>query len=97
MVSYQYRNSHYKDKTVYQPPYLYDWNPNTWKDTLYIQTGTVLLPQQHQVIARANTDNEVLWHSPKTNFTENAEVTKTCLKIYAFKVENLNTSHGTLS
>ena len=60
MVSYQYRNSHYKDKTVYQPRDLYDGNPNTWKDNRYIQTGTVLLPQQHLAIARANTDNEVL-------------------------------------
>ena len=86
MLSYQYRNYHYKDKTVYQPPYLYDENPNTWKNNFYIQTGTVLLPQQHQAIARANTDNKVLWHSPKTNFTGNAEVTTTCLKIMHLKL-----------
>ena len=27
MSSYQYRDSHYKDKTVSQPSYLYNWNP----------------------------------------------------------------------
>ena len=87
MLSYQYRNSHYQDKTVNQPPYLYDGNPNTWKDNRYIQTGTDLLPQQCQDIARAKTDNEVLWHSPKTNFTGKAEVTKTCLKIMHLKLK----------
>ena len=34
-----YTNSHYKDKTVSQPSYLYNWNPHTWKDVLYTETG----------------------------------------------------------
>ena len=37
-LSYQYRNSNYKDKMVSQPSYLHV-NPCTWKDSLYIETG----------------------------------------------------------
>ena len=39
MLSYQYRNFHYKDKTVSWPSYLYNGNPLTWKDHFYIETG----------------------------------------------------------
>ena len=35
MSSYQY----YKDKTVSWPSYLYNGNPHTWEDRLYIETG----------------------------------------------------------
>ena len=35
-MSYQYRDSHYKDKTVLQLSYLYKGNPHIWKDRLYI-------------------------------------------------------------
>ena len=38
MPSYQYRNSHCKDKTVSWPSYLYNENPDTWKDSPYIET-----------------------------------------------------------
>ena len=38
-MPYQNINSHYKDKTVSQPSYLYNWNSFTWKDYLYIETG----------------------------------------------------------
>ena len=41
MSSYQYKNSHYKDKTVWQQPFLY--NENTWKDRLYIEAWPNLL------------------------------------------------------
>ena len=37
--SYQYSNSHYKDKAVPRPSYLYTWNTHTWKDGLYIEMG----------------------------------------------------------
>ena len=37
MSSYQYRDSHYKDKTVSQLSYLHNRNPHTWKDHLYIE------------------------------------------------------------
>ena len=37
--SYQHRNSHYKDKTVSLPSYLYNGNTHIWKDHLYIETG----------------------------------------------------------
>ena len=36
MSSYQYRDYHYKDKTVWRPSYLYNANPHTWKDRLNI-------------------------------------------------------------
>ena len=39
MLSYRYRSSHYKDKTVSRPSYLYDGNLHTWKDQLYIEMG----------------------------------------------------------
>ena len=42
MPSPQYRNSHYKDKTVVRPSYLYNGNLCTRKAGLYIETG----PQQ---------------------------------------------------
>ena len=38
-IPYQYRDTHYKDKTVSRPSYLYNGNPHTWKDRLYIETG----------------------------------------------------------
>ena len=37
MSSYQYRNSHYQDKMVSWPSYLYNGNTHTWKDSLYIE------------------------------------------------------------
>ena len=36
--SYQYRDSHYKDKTVSRPSYLHNENLHTWKDSLYFKT-----------------------------------------------------------
>ena len=36
--SYQYSESHYKDKTFLRPFYLYNGKPYTWKDRLYIET-----------------------------------------------------------
>ena len=38
-ILYQYRDSHYKDKTVSWPSYLYNGNSNIWKDRLYVETG----------------------------------------------------------
>ena len=34
--SNKYRNSHYKNKTVWWPSYLYNGNPHTWEDGLFI-------------------------------------------------------------
>ena len=45
MPSYQYRNPHCKDKMVSRPSYLYNENPYTQKDSLYIETGPCF-PQQ---------------------------------------------------
>ena len=39
VLSYQYRDSHYKDKTVSQHSYLHNGNPHTRKDHVYIETG----------------------------------------------------------
>ena len=36
-ISYQYRNSHYKNKTVPQLSYLYQGNPYNWKDGLDVE------------------------------------------------------------
>ena len=38
-MSYQYRNSHYKDITISWMFYIFNANPYTWKDGLYIETG----------------------------------------------------------
>ena len=43
ILSCHYRDSHhqdYKDKMVSWPSYLYCGNPHTWKDCLYIETGS---------------------------------------------------------
>ena len=37
--SYRYRDSHYKDKMVSWPSYLYNGNLHTWKECLYIEKG----------------------------------------------------------
>ena len=34
-----YRDSHYKDKTVWRPSCLYNGILHTWRDILYIETG----------------------------------------------------------
>ena len=39
MLSYQYRNSHYKDKTTSRLSYLYEGNSYTRKDGLHIETA----------------------------------------------------------
>ena len=49
MLSYQYRNSHYKDKIVSWPSYLYNENPHSWNDRLYIETGSIF-PKWHYVV-----------------------------------------------
>ena len=47
MPSYQYRNSHNKDKTVPWQSYLYYENYHSGKDCLYIETEPSLLPEQN--------------------------------------------------
>ena len=42
MPSCQYTDPHYKDKMVSWPSYLYNGNPYTWKDCLYIEMGSRL-------------------------------------------------------
>ena len=39
MSSYQYRDSHYKDKRVSRQSYLHNGHPHTSKDRLYVETG----------------------------------------------------------
>ena len=39
MPSYLFRDSYYKNKTVSWLSYLYNENPHTWKDGLYIEAG----------------------------------------------------------
>ena len=43
-LSYQYiyMDSHYKDKMVSWLSYLYNGDPHTWKDCLYIETGPLI-------------------------------------------------------
>ena len=43
--SYQYRDSHYKDKTFSWPSYLYNGNLHIWKKHLYIETGPSKIPK----------------------------------------------------
>ena len=40
MPSYWYRNSHHKGTTAPKTSYLYNGNPYTWKNSLYIETGS---------------------------------------------------------
>ena len=44
MSSHQYWNSHYKDKMISQPSYLYVWNPHIWKEPLY-RNGSQNIPE----------------------------------------------------
>ena len=52
MSSYQYRDHHDKDKSVVRSSYLYNGDPSTWKDYLYInslrlrdiQCGAIITP-----------------------------------------------------
>ena len=44
MLSYQYRDFHYKYKTVSWLSYLYNRNPHAWKDGLNIETGPGVFP-----------------------------------------------------
>ena len=37
MSSYQYTDSHYKNKTVWRPTHLYNENPHTWKIVVLIK------------------------------------------------------------
>ena len=39
MLPYEYNDSHYKDKMVSRPPYLYDGYSHRWIDGLCIETG----------------------------------------------------------
>ena len=39
MLSHQYKDSHYKDKMISWPSYLFNRNPHIWKDGLYIETA----------------------------------------------------------
>ena len=50
MSSYQYKDSYYKDKKVSRPSYLYNENPHTWKNGLYIVMGP-RCPKQKQHIS----------------------------------------------
>ena len=56
MSSYQYWDSHYKDKTVWRPSHLYNVNPFAWKDGLYIETRprTAKSPLQFPMNIRAS-------------------------------------------
>ena len=42
MLSHQYRDSHLLNKMVSKPSYLYNGNPHTWKNCIYIKTGPCL-------------------------------------------------------
>ena len=49
MLTYQYRDSHYKYKAVSQPCYLYNRNAHTWKESLYIEiVPTVLMSSNEE-------------------------------------------------
>ena len=41
MLPYHYRDSHFKDKTVSRPSYLYNENLHTWKNGFMLQCGHV--------------------------------------------------------
>ena len=51
ILCYKYRNSHYKDKMVSWPSYLYNGIPCTWKDGLCIEMGHWLLALTVQLLA----------------------------------------------
>ena len=43
ITSYQYRDSHYKDKAISRPSYLYNGNPHTWKTVFILRRVPVSL------------------------------------------------------
>ena len=49
MLSYQYRDSYYKDKTVLWLSYLYNRNYYTWEGGLCIETGCWWLQHPHDL------------------------------------------------
>ena len=49
MASYQYGNTHYKDKTVWRPSYLCNGNPYLWKWGLRIETVLWFFTQRNQL------------------------------------------------
>ena len=55
MPSYHYRVYHYKDKIVLWPCGLYNVNPHTWKDCLYIEMGSRILAYLYNVNANPHT------------------------------------------
>ena len=47
-------DSHYKDKTVSQPSYLYNGNRLTWKDGLYVEMGPAWLEYQTSLCSQTS-------------------------------------------
>ena len=58
--SYQYKNSHDKNKTA-RPSYIYNGNPHTWKDHLYIETGPKSSTRLTTPIWDITLHNEIIW------------------------------------
>ena len=57
-ISYQYRDSHHKNKTVSWPSWLHKGNPDSWKVCLYIED---LYPVQTQRFG--SIPSSIIWNS----------------------------------
>ena len=53
MLSYQYRDFHYKDRMLSLSSHLHSGIPFTWKDSLYIETG----PRSHAIMLKKEIDD----------------------------------------
>ena len=86
--SYRYKDSHYKDKAVWQPSNLYNGIPYTRKDSLYIETGLRMLANivQEWGEERANSwfswrKNLGKWHLWWTVVKYTAKPLRLCIKL----------------
>ena len=70
LIDHNYKQFHYEYNTVSRPSYLYNDNPHTWKDDLYIQTGPRLVYCEFQFMSPASlldTTKDVTWDTIKVN------------------------------
>ena len=70
--SYQYMNSHYKDKTVSWPSYHYNGNPHICKDHLYIETGPKIWTCASQVPIHQHTRTFFQMYSSKSHWWQDS-------------------------
>ena len=67
MSSYQYRDSHYKDKTVSRPSYLYNGNTISGKTTSFYWKGVLVSCEVIRVALVALCTYLIVFHTPHNN------------------------------